>query len=182
MIVNAMRSYFWTIFDRFCFRLADSSYFQGGAGTSTNMNANEVIANLAAEMAGAKKGTYELIHPNDDVNMAQSTNDVYPTAGHMALVEYTTDLLDQLEKTASSFLKLAHEHRFSFKKWAVPSLKMQVPTTFGQGVSRVLSCPHARLQANRSSLSFFVLKCPLAERHRHQHLAQTQEYCDAVVS
>ena len=99
-------------FDRFASDLRTPA-IQGGAGTSTNMNANEVIANLAAEMAGAKKGTYELIHPNDDVNMAQSTNDVYPTAGHMALVEYTTDLLDQLEKTASSFLKLAHEHRFS---------------------------------------------------------------------
>ena len=53
---------------------------QGGAGTSTNMNANEVIANLALELTGGAKGDYGALHPNDDVNMAQSTNDAYPTA------------------------------------------------------------------------------------------------------
>src|SRR5579863_5770809 len=53
---------------------------QGGAGTSTNMNANEVIANVALELMGRPKGDYASLHPNDDVNMAQSTNDAYPTA------------------------------------------------------------------------------------------------------
>src|SRR5690606_28425428 len=53
---------------------------QGGAGTSTNMNANEVIANLALEAMGHAKGEYQYLHPNNDVNMAQSTNDAYPTA------------------------------------------------------------------------------------------------------
>src|ERR1700736_1066762 len=53
---------------------------QGGAGTSTNMNANEVIANVALELMGKPRGDYASLHPNDDVNMAQSTNDAYPTA------------------------------------------------------------------------------------------------------
>ncbi|HKY21706.1 MAG TPA: lyase family protein, partial [Vicinamibacterales bacterium] len=54
--------------------------YQAGAGTSHNMNANEVLANRAAEMLGAPKGSYEKVHPNDHVNMSQSTNDVFPTA------------------------------------------------------------------------------------------------------
>ena len=56
---------------------------QGGAGTSTNMNANEVIANRAAQLAGKPLGTYDYIHPNDNVNFGQSTNDVFPTAGKL---------------------------------------------------------------------------------------------------
>ena len=57
---------------------------QGGAGTSINMNANEVIANIAITLLGGRPGQYEIIHPNDDVNMGQSTNDVIPTAGKLA--------------------------------------------------------------------------------------------------
>src|SRR5215471_16181729 len=59
--------------------------YQGGAGTSANMNANEVIANVALEMGGHKKGEYTIVEPHDDLNMGQSTNDVYPTAIHVAL-------------------------------------------------------------------------------------------------
>jgi aspartate ammonia-lyase len=58
---------------------------QGGAGTSTNMNANEVIANLALDKLGFEKGRYDILHPNDHVNASQSTNDVYPTAVRLAL-------------------------------------------------------------------------------------------------
>ena len=65
---------------------------QGGAGTSTNMNVNEVIANRALEILGQEKGCYALIHPNDHVNLSQSTNDVYPTAGRMALLRLTWSL------------------------------------------------------------------------------------------
>ena len=59
---------------------------QGGAGTSANMNANEVIANRAIEILGGQKGDYSIVHPNDHVNMAQSTNDVYPTAGKLTAI------------------------------------------------------------------------------------------------
>lgn len=177
MIVNACEAIL-DDFDRFASDLRTPA-IQGGAGTSTNMNANEVIANLAAEMAGAKKGAYELIHPNDDVNMAQSTNDVYPTAGHMALVEYTTDLLDQLEKTASSFLKLAHEHRFSLKMGRT-QLEDAVPTTFGKefhAYYRVLMRDYKRIEAASASL----LEVPLGGTAIGTSICATQEYCDAVV-
>src|SRR5215831_1374363 len=63
-----------------------TDFIQGGAGTSTNMNANEVIANLALEYLGRKKGEYEYVNPNDHVNFGQSTNDVYPTAFRLALI------------------------------------------------------------------------------------------------
>ena len=63
--------------------------YQAGAGTSHNMNANEVLANRAAELLGVPRGTYARVHPNDHVNMAQSTNDVYPTATRLALLSAT---------------------------------------------------------------------------------------------
>jgi aspartate ammonia-lyase len=63
-----------------------TDFIQGGAGTSTNMNANEVIANLALEILGHKKGEYQYVNPNDHVNFGQSTNDVYPTAFHLGLI------------------------------------------------------------------------------------------------
>ncbi|MGQ0443706.1 MAG: lyase family protein, partial [Beijerinckiaceae bacterium] len=66
---------------------------QGGAGTSTNMNANEVIANLALEFLGRARGEYQFLHPNDDVNMAQSTNDAYPTALRLAVIFATAPLV-----------------------------------------------------------------------------------------
>lgn len=69
---------------------------QGGAGTSANMNMNEVIANRANELLGGRKGTYDRIHPNDHVNMAQSTNDVVPTAGKMTVLDLMKPLIDEL--------------------------------------------------------------------------------------
>ena len=70
---------------------------QGGAGTSTNMNANEVIANRAIEYLGGQKGDYSLVHPNDHVNCGQSTNDIYPTCVKMTLYQATQGLLDELD-------------------------------------------------------------------------------------
>lgn len=70
---------------------------QGGAGTSTNMNANEVIANRAIELLGGKKGDYSLVHPNDHVNCGQSTNDIYPTCVKMTLFRVCESLLDGLD-------------------------------------------------------------------------------------
>ena len=83
---------------------------QGGAGTTANMNANEVIANRANEILGGKLGVYDKVHPNDHVNMGQSTNDVYPTAGKIgalnllpALEEELTLLVDSLIKKSTEF-------------------------------------------------------------------------------
>ncbi|HPN10306.1 MAG TPA: lyase family protein, partial [Syntrophales bacterium] len=69
---------------------------QGGAGTSSNMNANEVIANVALEKLGYEKGCYDIIHPNNHVNMCQSTNDVYPTAIRLALIFKIRELLESM--------------------------------------------------------------------------------------
>lgn len=71
---------------------------QGGAGTSVNMNANEVIANIALEFLGKKKGDYQFCSPNDQVNLSQSTNDAYPTALKIALFEMNKPLTEALEK------------------------------------------------------------------------------------
>src|SRR5512137_1096500 len=80
-----------------------TDFIQGGAGTSTNMNANEVIANLALEALGHKKGDYAFVNPNDHVNFGQSTNDVYPTAFRLALILRLNSYMDALRRLQDSF-------------------------------------------------------------------------------
>src|SRR5512137_460105 len=80
-----------------------TDFIQGGAGTSTNMNANEVIANLALESMGKKKGEYAFVNPNDHVNFGQSTNDVYPTAFRLALILRLGSYMEALTKLADAF-------------------------------------------------------------------------------
>ena len=76
---------------------------QGGAGTSANMNANEVIANRAIEILNGIKGDYTIVHPNDHVNMCQSTNDVFPTAGKLTVLKLIPNLIAELERLTASF-------------------------------------------------------------------------------
>lgn len=83
--------------------------FQAGAGTSHNMNANEVLANRAIELLGGKKGDYSIVHPNDHVNMAQSTNDVFPTAMRLAALEETGKLTIALDLLAGALRNKAIE-------------------------------------------------------------------------
>ncbi|MFK2821379.1 aspartate ammonia-lyase [Arcobacter sp. YIC-80] len=104
---------------------------QGGAGTSTNMNANEVIANIALELIGKKKGEYEFIHPNNHVNMSQSTNDVYPTAVRLALYEYLCKLQNKMKTLKESFLSKAKEFE-NIIKMGRTQLQDAVPMTLGQ--------------------------------------------------
>ena len=78
-------------------------FFQGGAGTSVNMNTNEVVANLALELLGYKKGRYDLIHPNDHVNKSQSTNDSYPTGFRLAVFALLKELSQAIENLAAAF-------------------------------------------------------------------------------
>src|SRR6202048_5076934 len=82
---------------------------QGGAGTSTNMNANEVIANRALELSGQARGEYQLVHPNNHVNLSQSTNDVYPTAVKLALHTVIEQLRVALRDLAAAFLAKGDE-------------------------------------------------------------------------
>jgi aspartate ammonia-lyase len=83
--------------------------YQAGAGTSHNMNCNEVLANRANELLGAARGTYAPVHPNDHVNMAQSTNDVIPTAMRLATLASLQPLLDSLDRLAASLLAKGDE-------------------------------------------------------------------------
>lgn len=104
---------------------------QGGAGTSTNMNANEVIANRCLELAGHPKGEYEFLHPIDDVNRSQSTNDVYPTAVKIALASSLKHLLAELELLRASFFAKGEEFADVLKVGRT-QLQDAVPMTLGQ--------------------------------------------------
>ncbi|MCA4777149.1 aspartate ammonia-lyase [Empedobacter stercoris] len=104
---------------------------QGGAGTSTNMNANEVIANIALEHLGKQKGEYQFCSPNDHVNLSQSTNDAYPTALKLALFNMNKPLVEALTKLAESFNKKAKEFEQVIKMGRT-QLQDAVPMTLGQ--------------------------------------------------
>lgn len=104
---------------------------QGGAGTSTNMNANEVIANRALELGGWLKGEYVKLHPLNDVNMSQSTNDVYPTALKLALILELQQLIGAMEHLRTEFAKKADEFS-TLIKMGRTQLQDAVPMTLGQ--------------------------------------------------
>ncbi|TGE32046.1 aspartate ammonia-lyase [Desulfosporosinus sp. Sb-LF] len=108
------------------------SAFQGGAGTSTNMNVNEVIANRAIEILGGSKGDYDLVHPLNDVNMSQSTNDVYPTALRIAAIHLLRKLSDSLAKLQEALQ--GKENEFSdVIKLGRTELMDALPMMLGQG-------------------------------------------------
>ena len=111
---------------------------QGGAGTSMNMNANEVIANRANEMLGGKKGVYDLVHPLDHVNFGQSTNDVIPTAGKIAVIRQTKKLLVELKKLQNSYMAKADEFKDVIKLGRT-HLQEAVPMRLGQEFSAFAS-------------------------------------------
>ncbi|RFB80306.1 aspartate ammonia-lyase [Methylovirgula sp. 4M-Z18] len=107
---------------------------QGGAGTSSNMNANEVIANRALEILGHPKGDYKELHPNNHVNMAQSTNDVYPTAIKLGLTFAIHDLLKVMGELRGAFAAKAEEFA-DVLKMGRTQLQDAVPMTLGQEFS-----------------------------------------------
>lgn len=104
---------------------------QGGAGTSANMNANEVIANRAIELLCGIKGDYRIVHPNDHVNCAQSTNDVIPSAGRIATVRLLNSALDSLKELKQAFENKAEEYK-SVIKMGRTEMQDAVPISFGQ--------------------------------------------------
>jgi len=104
---------------------------QGGAGTSTNMNANEVIANRALEIMGYEKGQYEYCHPNTHINLSQSTNDAYPTAIKIALIKSNEALIVVLKELIKAFRDKACEFEFVIKMGRT-QLQDAVPMTLGQ--------------------------------------------------
>lgn len=127
---------------------------QGGAGTSTNMNANEVIANRALEILGKPKGAYEFIHPNDHVNASQSTNDAYPTAVKLATYFAIEELLGALAALRGAFEKKAEEFA-TILKIGRTQLQDAVPMTLGQEFNSFVSMiadDEKRLRASMSLL------------------------------
>lgn len=107
-----------------------SDMIQGGAGTSCNMNANEVIANIGLEYIGKAKGDYEFLHPNNHVNCSQSTNDAYPTAFRLALYHKLSAYVDALEILHESFSRKAVEFK-TVLKMGRTQLQDAVPMTLG---------------------------------------------------
>jgi aspartate ammonia-lyase len=113
--------------------------YQAGAGTSHNMNANEVIANRAAEILGGARGEYTLVHPNDHVNMGQSTNDVFPTATRLALLIGMRPLVDGARGLASALQEKADAFAHVLKVGRT-HLQDAVPMTLGQEFGGYAAC------------------------------------------
>ena len=105
--------------------------FQAGAGTSFNMNVNEVLANRALEILGKAKGNYKTVNPNDHVNMGQSTNDTFPTALHVSVLMALQPLLSALDELADAFNKLGKKYANTLKSGRT-HLQDAVPVTIGQ--------------------------------------------------
>ncbi|MFA5657029.1 MAG: aspartate ammonia-lyase, partial [Dysgonamonadaceae bacterium] len=130
---------------------------QGGAGTSVNMNANEVIANRALEIMGKNRGEYQFCHPNDHVNMAQSTNDAYPTAMHLGLYMLHDELKASLEKLIESFEKKSIEFA-DIIKMGRTQLQDAVPMTLGQSFGAYMDAMKSALKRlDRVSNEFLTI-------------------------
>jgi aspartate ammonia-lyase len=113
--------------------------YQAGAGTSHNMNTNEVLANRAEELLGGTRGAYATVHPNDHVNMGQSTNDVIPTATRLSLAMRHDALIDQCRRLADAFDEKAHASQRVLKVGRT-HLQDAVPITAGQQLGGYAAC------------------------------------------
>ena len=121
---------------------------QGGAGTSTNMNANEVLANAALESLGLARGRYDVVHPNDHVNASQSTNDVYPSALRLALWRATAPLLNEIQQLGAALARQAATGA-EVLKIGRTQLQDAVPMTVGQEIGAWARS----VQADRAALA-----------------------------
>ncbi len=136
-----------TLDDHFPLRI-----WQTGSGTQTNMNANEVISNRAIEMAGGERGSKKPIHPNDDVNMSQSSNDTFPTAMHIAAAEEVTrDLIPSVKRLRDALDKKAREFA-DIVKIGRTHLMDAVPLTLGQEFSGYVAQLDADLKRIEAAL------------------------------
>ncbi|RUL53928.1 MULTISPECIES: aspartate ammonia-lyase [Lysinibacillus] len=127
---------------------------QGGAGTSINMNANEVIANRALEIMGEEKGNYKIISPNSHINMSQSTNDAFPTATHIAILSLMNQLLESIKTMHQAFVSKSKEFGHIIKMGRT-HLQDAVPILLGQefeAYSRVVSRDIDRISLSRQHL------------------------------
>ncbi|MCV3419265.1 aspartate ammonia-lyase [Campylobacter lari] len=132
---------------------------QGGAGTSTNMNTNEVITNIALESMGHKKGEYQYLHPNDHTNLGQSTNDTYPSSIKVATYAKLTDLLKAMKLLKTELEAKAKEYK-DIVKMGRTELEDAVPTTLGNTFNAFASYIKSdieKITAARESMSYLNL-------------------------
>jgi len=137
--VGAMKPETLAAIEKACRAVLDGKYhdqfqvdwYQGGAGTSTNMNANEVLANIALELSGHPKGDYQFVDPHDDLNMSQSTNDSYPTAIKVAFLLRNDKLIEELQKLVESF-RAKGKANLEVVKMGRTEMQDAVPMTVGQ--------------------------------------------------
>ncbi len=137
--VGAMKPERLAMIEKACQAVRDGKYhdqflvdwYQGGAGTSTNMNANEVLANIGLELSGHKKGEYQYLEPHDDLNMSQSTNDSYPTAIKVAFLLRNAKLIEELQKLVASF-RAKGDAYIRIVKMGRTEMQDAVPMTVGQ--------------------------------------------------
>ena len=128
---------------------------QGGAGTSTNMNANEVIANRALELLGHKRGEYAFCHPNDHVNLGQSTNDVYPTALRLTTIFMLKSLLEAMDRLKTALHAKGHEFADAIKMGRT-QLQDAVPMTLGQEFEAYAITTGEDIMRLRETARFFL--------------------------
>ena len=143
-------------------------WYQGGAGTSTNMNANEVLANIGLEMTGHKKGEYQFLEPHDDLNMSQSTNDSYPTAIKVALLLRNDKLIEELQQLVASFRMKADAY-IEVVKMGRTEMQDAVPMTVGQEFHAFASSLEGEIQNLRRGGKEPLQRKHGRNGHRHRH-------------
>ena len=156
--VGAMKKERLDAIEKACRAVLDGKYhdqflvdwYQGGAGTSTNMNANEVLANIALELTGHKKGEYQFVEPHDDLNMSQSTNDSYPTAIKVAFLLRNDKLIEELQKLVASFRAKGNAW-LEIVKMGRTEMQDAVPMTLGQEFHAFASSLEGEIQMLRDS-------------------------------
>jgi aspartate ammonia-lyase len=125
-------------------------WYQGGAGTSTNMNANEVLANIGLELSGHRKGEYQFLDPHDDLNMSQSTNDSYPTAIKVAFLLRNDKLIGEMQKLVASF-RMKGDAYLEIVKMGRTEMQDAVPMTVGQEFHAFAASLESEIQLLRDS-------------------------------
>jgi aspartate ammonia-lyase len=167
--VGAMKKEKLAAIEKACQAVIDGKYhdqflvdwYQGGAGTSTNMNANEVLANIALELSGHQKGEYQFVDPHDDLNQSQSTNDSYPTAIKVALLLRNDKLIAELEKLVASF-RMKGDAFLEIVKMGRTELQDAVPMTVGQEFHAFAASIESEIQLLKDAEKYLY-----AESHRN---------------
>jgi len=154
--VGAMKNETLVAIEKACQAVIDGKYhdqflvdwYQGGAGTSTNMNVNEVLANIALELAGHKKGEYQFVDPHDHLNMSQSTNDSYPTALQVTFLLRNDKLIEEMERLVTSF-RFKGNAFLKMVKMGRTEMQDAVPMTVGQEFHAFAASLEAEIQLLR---------------------------------